>query len=533
VLSNFGTAAGGTGYGGQALGLFVDYPGDTAITGFPYSPGCAGAATPSDGGAGQAYLGALATARAGTQPSNDCSVTGTTRSSDGSEAVKVKSAGAAQVQVQETPVKWPTFVAPDHKVWAVPPAVLPLVTASSKAHLRQAEAHGWKVGSDHGQSGWLRDPAHGNKLVYREFGERVAGSHGGSTARAARRIKHPRLTRRRVRRRVGLVHASRVNVPRTGTHYVVVKLTGRGKRLLTKPKHRKRRHAKSKKRRHAKGSATAAATVPTPGVKDAVKVTCAPVAYPAVAVTPAPVKVQPTPGAPYVQVQPTIPAVSCPCTVVPNANEPAKVVLGGGVSKPPSSTPAGAASVTVAAPAPPPAKPAVSVFDAQGNAFEGFGPASARPYSVGFPVIAGVSVPGLAATVTESCVTVSNSAVVGTSGSSTLRRSVVDLSQAMPLAQGANFSAAPSTSSAGAYSRVQVSGSSSAGQASVRVFRSEVFGSAANTTNCVADTSSVAGLSKADASGHNVTCGAGKCDVHGSVAHPQATFGDGRSVALP
>jgi hypothetical protein len=65
------------------------------------------------------------------------------------------------------------------------------------------------------------------------------------------------------------------------------------------------------------------------------------------------------------------------------------------------------------------------------------------------------------------------------------------------------------------------------------VFRSEVFGSAANTTNCVADTSSVAGLAKADASGHNVTCGAGKCDVHGSVAHPQATFGDGRSVALP
>lgn len=45
VMSNFGTAAVGSGYNGDAFGLFVDYPNDTAITGFPYS----GAASPPGG----------------------------------------------------------------------------------------------------------------------------------------------------------------------------------------------------------------------------------------------------------------------------------------------------------------------------------------------------------------------------------------------------------------------------------------------------------------------------------------------------
>jgi hypothetical protein len=37
AVANFGTLAAGGGYGGNALGLFVDYPNDTGITGFPYS----------------------------------------------------------------------------------------------------------------------------------------------------------------------------------------------------------------------------------------------------------------------------------------------------------------------------------------------------------------------------------------------------------------------------------------------------------------------------------------------------------------
>jgi hypothetical protein len=43
AVANFGTFAIGSGYNGQALGTFVDYPDDTAITGLPYS----GAATPA------------------------------------------------------------------------------------------------------------------------------------------------------------------------------------------------------------------------------------------------------------------------------------------------------------------------------------------------------------------------------------------------------------------------------------------------------------------------------------------------------
>jgi hypothetical protein len=35
-VSNYGTLAVGTGFGGEAFGLFVDFPGDTGITGFPY-----------------------------------------------------------------------------------------------------------------------------------------------------------------------------------------------------------------------------------------------------------------------------------------------------------------------------------------------------------------------------------------------------------------------------------------------------------------------------------------------------------------
>jgi hypothetical protein len=189
--------------------------------------------------------------------------------------------------------------------------------------------------------------------------------------------------------------------------------------------------------------------------------------------------------------------------------------------------------VVVAAPAPPPAKPAVTVFNTQGTAYSGFGSGSARPYLIGFPLIAGRSVPGLAAKVTESCVTVSNSAAVGTPGTSSLRTKEVDLSQAMPLAQGANFSATPTSSSAGVYSRAQVTGSASATQATVRVFVSEVFGSAANSTNCVADTSNATGFAKSDASGHGISCAQGQCDVRGSSPHPRATFGDGVSVPLP
>ena len=45
AVGNFGTFAIGSGYDGQALGTFVDYPADTAITGFPYSGAVAPAAT--------------------------------------------------------------------------------------------------------------------------------------------------------------------------------------------------------------------------------------------------------------------------------------------------------------------------------------------------------------------------------------------------------------------------------------------------------------------------------------------------------
>jgi hypothetical protein len=41
-VSNYGTLAGGSGYSGEALGLFVDFPNDTGLTGFPYT----GTATP-------------------------------------------------------------------------------------------------------------------------------------------------------------------------------------------------------------------------------------------------------------------------------------------------------------------------------------------------------------------------------------------------------------------------------------------------------------------------------------------------------
>jgi hypothetical protein len=209
------------------------------------------------------------------------------------------------------------------------------------------------------------------------------------------------------------------------------------------------------------------------------------------------------------------------------------VVVGGGVGKPPAASPSGAASVVVAAPTPSPAKPAVTLFNARGSAFEGFGPASARPYAVGFPLIAGRSVPGLSAAVTECCVTVANSAVVGTSGSSSLRNAAIELSQAMPLGQQANFAAAPSVSTPGTYQRTQITGSASASQASVRVFTSEVFGSAANTTNCVADTNTVTGLTRTDASGDNVRCGRGSCDKGGGSQHPTVSFGDGKTAALP
>jgi hypothetical protein len=44
-VNNFGTIAVGVGYNGDALGLFVDYPSDTGITGFPYSGTATSSAT--------------------------------------------------------------------------------------------------------------------------------------------------------------------------------------------------------------------------------------------------------------------------------------------------------------------------------------------------------------------------------------------------------------------------------------------------------------------------------------------------------
>jgi hypothetical protein len=51
TVANFGTGGGGAGYNGEALGLFVDFPNDTGITGFPYTGAATKSATCASAGA--------------------------------------------------------------------------------------------------------------------------------------------------------------------------------------------------------------------------------------------------------------------------------------------------------------------------------------------------------------------------------------------------------------------------------------------------------------------------------------------------